>query len=60
MNSAGADRKQQHTTQIQAACYKVVGSNQAVAKCLFECFLWEKADGAKAGLKLRLGNYDCW
>ena len=46
----------QHTTQIHATRYKVVGSNPAAAKifyfiCMFSLGI---ANGAKVGLKLRL------
>ena len=37
VRSVGVDRKQQHTTQIHVACYKVVGLNSAAVKFLFEC-----------------------
>ena len=46
----------QHTTQIHATRYKVVGSNPAAAKIFY--FIWMFnlgiANGAKVGLKLRL------
>ena len=45
----------QHTNQIHAVCYKVVGSSPSCSQIFFHSmFNLGIANGAKAGLKLRL------